>query len=174
MKRDTDPTIVRLGPEIESTLQAFGYELVKLNFGGGGSGRRALNVLIDKPGGVTIEDCRYMAKRLGVLLDSIDPIPGSYTLMVSSPGINRPLTRDHDFERFAGESIYLRWSAPGARGTSRRGILRGVREGNAVLEVEGEEVLAPLDQIDSASILYDWDREAEDDESEPGEAQPED
>jgi len=160
MKQKSDPALEQFGPEIMQAIDTFGYELVQMKLGGR-SGARALTVLIDKPGGVTAEDCRYLAKRLSVLLDAIDPIEEKYTLMVSSPGINRPLTRDEDFIRFAGENVALRWGPFEGRARSVRGHLQRVENDCAVIQTETETVQVPLAEIEAANILYDWERDDE-------------
>ena len=160
MKRKVDPISERLTPEIEGTLESFGYELVQLKVGGRAGGR-TLSVYMDKPGGVTVGDCKYMASRLSVLLDVLDPIEGHYTLAVSSPGINRPLTKDSDFERFVGQKAAVRWSEPTKGPRTVRGTLKGVHEGRTCVEVDGAEVLIPLADIETANILYDWEQEHE-------------
>lgn len=158
MKRKPDPVLERIEPELERTLQDFGYELVQARLGGR-VGNRTLTLLIDKPGGVTVADCQYMSERLSVLLDTIDPIEGRYTLMVSSPGVDRPLTRATDFERFAGERVSIRWSDAGKRPRTQQGVLLGIRDDVVRIQVNDEEVPVPLADIEAASILYDWDKD---------------
>ena len=160
MKQKSDPALEQFGPELIQTIETFGYELVQLKLSGR-SGARTLTVLIDKPGGVTADDCRYLAKRLSVLLDALDPLEGRYTLMVSSPGINRPLTRDEDFQRFAGENVALRWGPFDSRARSVRGRLQGVENDCAVIQTDVETVNVPLAEIEAANILYDWERDDE-------------
>ena len=162
MKPKADPVLERLEPELEQTLSDFGYELVQARLGGR-IGSRTLTLLIEKPGGVTVADCQYMAERLSVLLDTLDPIAGRYTLMVSSPGVNRPLTRETDFERFAGERVSIRWSEPGQRARTQQGTLLGIGDDVVRIQVNDEEVPVPLADIEAASILYDWDKDNESD-----------
>lgn len=158
MRTKSNPVIDRISGEVERTLESFGYELVQLKFGGP-AGARTLTALIDAPGGVTARDCQYMASRLSVLLDALDPIEEHYTLVVSSPGVNRPLTRERDFERFAGQKVVIRWAAPGAKARTRRGMLRGLDGDRVHLDVEGSDLWVPLAEIESASIIYDWDQD---------------
>lgn len=160
MRQKSDPITSKIRGEIQQTLESFGYELVQLRLGGR-VGSRALTILMDKPGGVTSGDCQYMADRISVLLDTFDPISGHYTLVVSSPGVNRPLTSDADFERFAGQKVSIRSSELGKGPRTRQGVLRGVQDGSARLEVNHEEVLVPLADIEAANILYDWDQNKE-------------
>jgi ribosome maturation factor RimP len=146
--------------ESEGTLDSFGYALVQARLAGR-VGNRTLTVLIDKPGGITSSDCQYMASRLSVLLDALDPIDGRYTLVVSSPGVDRPLTSEADFERFAGSKIRLRWSELGEKPRTLIGTLLGVRDEHARVEVEGTERETPLADIEAANILYDWEQDDE-------------
>lgn len=167
MKIKPNPVLDKLAPELERTLDSFGFELVQVKLGGR-PGSQTLTILMDKPGGVTVADCRYMASRLSVLLDAIDPIPGHYTLVVSSPGVNRPLTRDTDFERFAGENIALRWSTPDTGPRTVRGRLLGTLHGMVRIVVDGQEIAVPLDAVETANIVYDWERAHDHDEQGAG------
>jgi len=163
MKQKSSPVVEKVQGEIEQTLADFGYELVQLKFGGYGAAR-TLTVLIDKPGGPTLADCRYMASRLSVLLDTLDPIEGRYTLAVSSPGVDRPLTRDSDFERFIDETVSVRAAQLDGKRQTREGTLKGVRDEQVCLLVGGEELLIPLADIEAARLVYDWDSDQPADE----------
>src|SRR5512143_3672441 len=83
-----------------------GLELWDLEFHGGGKSRM-LRIFIDKPAGVTHEDCANVRREVGTILDVEDAVPGSYTLEVSSPGLDRRLRNAADYERFAGSKIKL-------------------------------------------------------------------
>ncbi len=156
MKIRKHPVVRKIEDEVERLLTDFGYELVQLKYGGGGGGR-SLTVLIDRPDGVSVEDCSDMSRRLSMLLDTLDPIPSSYTLIVSSPGLDRPLTRDEDFERFAGELTAVRHvTQDGARRTDT-GVLQGVEDEQVILQVGGEAVPIPLAEVEEAHLVYDWD-----------------
>ncbi|HHW08861.1 MAG TPA: ribosome maturation factor RimP [Firmicutes bacterium] len=120
-------------------------------------GRYILRIFIDKPGGVTIDDCEAFSNSIGRLLDEADPIPNQYYLEVSSPGIDRPLKKVEDFDRFSGSKAAIKLYAPLEGRRSWQGILRGVREGQVVLQVEENEVLLPLSQIAKANLLGDID-----------------
>lgn len=157
MKTSKHPVIRRIEGEVEEVVEAFGYELVQLKFGGEGGGR-TLTALIDASEGVTADACGEMSRRLSMLLDTLDPIPGSYTLVVSSPGLDRPLTRDEDFERFAGERAAVRHSKDGRRRTDT-GLLRGVEAGEVVIEAGEDVIRIPLSEIEEAHLVYDWDAE---------------
>lgn len=101
-----------------------------------------------------------MSRRLSLLLDMLDPIPGSYTLVVSSPGLDRPLTRDGDFERFKGEHVAVRHRPSGGARKTERGLLRGVADERVLLQIEDECHEIPLAEVEEAHLVYDWDAES--------------
>jgi len=149
------PVVEQVEPEVERTLRDFGYELVHMKFGGPG-GNQTLSVYIDKPGGVTTNDCQYMAERLSVVLDLLDPIRGSYHLLVSSPGVERPLTRDSDFERFVGQQAAVTHrDAEGKRATVR-GRLQGVQDGRVLLQVGEQTESVPAEEVEQAHLVFEW------------------
>ena len=83
---------------LEPAIEGLGYEVVELEFHSG-----IVRVFIDRPEGVTLDDCERVSRQVSGLLDVEDPIPGAYTLEVSSPGLDRPLRKTADFGRFAGQ-----------------------------------------------------------------------
>ncbi len=149
------PVVEKVEAEIERTLTDYGYELVQVVYGGPGRSR-LLSVYIDKPGGVSVSDCQEMAGQLSVLLDVLDPISESYELVVSSPGVERPLTRDSDFERFAGKAAAVTYS-DGSQKKTQEGILLGLADDEVVLETTEEAVRIPLSEIHGAHLVYDLD-----------------
>jgi ribosome maturation factor RimP len=103
-------------------LDDFGYELVDLQYKKEGSSM-ALCVFIDKPGGITLDDCVTVSREVGAILEIEDPIKAAYRLEVSSPGLDRPLKKPADFERFAGQKIKVKTLCmldPDRRGHSRK------------------------------------------------------
>ena len=117
-----------------------------------------MRVYIDKPGGVTHGDCELISERLGKLLDEEDPIPeNSYTLEVSSPGIERRLSKPRDFERVVGQKIRLAVQPPGESRRQLEGRL--AQFANGALEVEvapGNLVRVPLDTVQKANLKFEW------------------
>jgi len=93
-----------------------------------------------------------------VLLDALDPIPTSYQLAVASPGIERPLTKSADFERFAGREAAIRFVDESGRPKTIEGQLRGIEEGTVVLQVGAEERRIPEDQVESAHLTFSWEQ----------------
>ncbi|MGC9320142.1 MAG: ribosome maturation factor RimP [Armatimonadota bacterium] len=152
------PVVRKIEAEVEQAVEGFGYELVQVKYGGSAGGR-TLSILIDSPEGVSAEDCCDMSRRLSMLLDTLDPIPSSYTLVVSSPGLDRPLTRDSDFERFEGETAAVRHPAEDGGRRTDTGVLRGVEDGEVIMDVDGETARIPLAEIEEAHLVYDWDAE---------------
>lgn len=150
------PVVEKIEGEVEQTLRDFGYELVLMKFGGP-PGNQTLSVFIDKPGGVTTADCQYMTERLSVLLDLLDPIPGAYHLMISSPGVNRPLARDVDFTRFAGRRVAVTYRGKDGKRATLRGILKGIDAEQVVVQVDEQTQRVALDEVEQAHLVYEWD-----------------
>jgi ribosome maturation factor RimP len=155
MRRPKHPVVEAIEAQTQAMLEDYGYELVSITCGGP-KRNPVLTVMIDKPGGVTVDDCAAMSRRLGLLLDVLDPIPTSYQFAVSSPGIERPLTKLSDFERFAGREAAIRFAGGNGRPQSRTGQLGGVRAGAVVLHVDEGELEIPEEQIEKAHLTFSW------------------
>jgi ribosome maturation factor RimP len=115
-------------------------------------------------GGVTVDQCAYVSRELEPWLDEHPEVPGRYVLEVSSPGVDRPLTRPRDWERFKGNPVMVKGrDLPGGRGNRLEGDLQGLERderGEAVVALlleDGERVLIPLDRIQKAHLVYRWD-----------------
>lgn len=132
-------------------------EIVEVELKGSGKAR-LLRVYIDKPGGVTHGDCELISERLGQLLDVGDVIPGdSYTLEVSSPGLERKLTKARDFERVLGQTVKVVLREP-LEGQNRwEGKLEQVANDAIQLEIPGGNHLRiPLVQLQKANLKFEW------------------
>jgi ribosome maturation factor RimP len=116
--------------------KALGCELVDVELVGGGR-RPTLRVYIDKPGGVTLDDCADVSRQLSMILDVEDPIPESYALEVSSPGLDRPLVTREDFGQHVGDMIKARLVTPLAGRRNFTGRITGVSDEQVSLEIEG-------------------------------------
>ena len=156
MRVNKHPVVRKIEREVQDTLASFGYELVQMKFGGGAGGR-TLSVFIDSPDGVAATDCGEMSRRLSLLLDVLDPIPGPYTLVVSSPGLERPLTQDQDFERFKGEKAAVSHRPESGERRTDRGLLCGVTSECVLLQVESACQEIPLADVEEAHLIHDWD-----------------
>jgi ribosome maturation factor RimP len=123
---------------VERVAASSGLEVVALEMRGGGKSRM-LRITIDKPGGVTHEDCANLSREVGTILDVEDAIPGgSYLLEVSSPGLDRQLTRAADFERFTGSLIKVTTREPVNGSQHFEGRLEGFHEGRIMLLLGGK------------------------------------
>lgn len=139
-----------VAPQIES----LGLSLVRVKLFGGR--RQTLQLMIERADGsdVDVDDCANASRAISPLLDVYDPIDGAYQLEVSSPGIDRPLTRPGDFERFAGFLTKVELETPVDGRRRFRGILKGLSAGGAiVLDVEGAECVLPLKSVLSAKLV---------------------
>lgn len=139
---------------IEPTVERLGYELTDLEVRLGGKGG-LLRLTIDKPDGIGLEDCEKVSHAVGALLDVEDPVPGDYNLEVSSPGLDRKLTKSEHFQRFNGETLKVTMRLPIEGRRRFRGILLSSDDKNIVVEVDGESHSLPLSMIDTARLVPD-------------------
>lgn len=133
--------------------ESFGLELDRVEMRQAGR-RTVLQVFIDKPGGVTHQDCAHVSRQLSAELDIHDFIPVAYDLEVSSPGLDRPLFGEADFRRFAGRSasVTCRRAVEGV-GSKVTGTLRGLEEGSVLVELKGgRTVRIPLEMVAKARL----------------------
>ena len=139
----------------EEMLRFAGMELVHLE-SHRQPGGWVLRLFIDKAGGVTLEDCARISRQLSAQLDVENPIEHPYTLEVSSPGLDRPLHRDEDFQKFSGRRIRLTTFAPISGRRNFHGRLGGLAEGAVTLTLDGGETVSiPRDQVAKARLELD-------------------
>jgi ribosome maturation factor RimP len=140
---------------VEPLLEGLGYELVELEFSGG-RGSAMLRVFIDRPSGVTIDDCERVSHELSALLDVHDPVPVAYRLEVSTPGLDRVLRTPTHFGRFAGARVAVELLAPrdGRRRYTGR-LLRSDADG-CTLEVDGVDVTLRYPDLLRARLVPEW------------------
>ena len=139
---------------IEPSLEGMGYRLVRL-MQTGGQRRPTLQLMAERrdDAPMTVEDCAEISRSVSALLDVADPIAGAYMLEVSSPGIDRPLVRPEDYDRFAGFEARIDLAEP-LEGRKRfRGRLLGRDDGEVRLAVEAAEVRLPLAAITKAKLV---------------------
>jgi len=139
----------------EPLLAKLGYELVDLDYAPGRA-RALVRVFIDRPQGVGVDDCERVSHELAALLDIEDPVPGAYTLEVSSPGLDRVLRTPAHFQRFVGERIWLELQL--ARDGRRRytGRLEAVSPEGVELAVDGAMVAVSFVEIGRARLAPQW------------------
>ena len=134
-----------------------GIEIVEAQMLGGGKAR-VVRIFIDKPAGVTHADCEFISQQVGTILDVEDVVPGeSYTLEVSSPGLERKLSRPKDFERFVGKKAKVVLREPVENQRRWEGTLAGFSEGIVALEASaGKLIHFPLAQVEKANLKFEW------------------
>ena len=145
----TDHIVDLISPSIE----ALGYEVVRVTLAA--STRKVLQIMAEPKDGrvMAVEDCARVSRAVSAILDVEDPITDAYSLEVSSPGIDRPLTRPKDFERYAGHEAKIE-TFEAIDGRKRfKGILKGVAADNVKIDSEGAEVALPLNQIAKAKLV---------------------
>jgi ribosome maturation factor RimP len=146
----------RLLELLDPVAEAAGYEIVRLRLMGGEHARR-LQVMAERPsdGEMNVEDCAKLSRALSEVLDAADPISGEYTLEVSSPGVDRPLTRLKDFETYEGYEARVELDRL-AEGRKRfKGLLAGVDGDQVAIDLEGEDetALIPFSWISEAKLV---------------------
>jgi ribosome maturation factor RimP len=138
-----------------SVAEAAHLELVELELKGTGR-NHLVRVYIDKPEGVTHEDCQQISDSLGEQIEAGNLIDGQYTLEVSSPGVERKLKKQRDFERFVGQKVKVHVKEPVDNKKLFEGTLTGFSEETATVETESGAVRIPYDQIDRANLKFEW------------------
>ena len=142
----------------ERVAASEGIEIVEVQLLGGGS-NRMLRLYIDKPEGVTHADCEFISHNVGTILDVEDVIPGTggYRLEVSSPGVERKLSKPHEFVRFVGQKVKVSLREPVENQRHWVGALTGFAEGIITLEpTPGKSVQIPLEQVEKANLKFEW------------------
>lgn len=141
---------------IEEVVETQGYELVDAELKGAGS-NSVLRIFIDKPTGISHHDCELVSEQVGTVLDVEDLIPSSYTLEVSSPGLERKLVKESDYTRFDGKLARIQTRIPLNQQKVFRGRLQGLQNGKIRLELpQGDVLEIPLDVIQEARLEFDW------------------
>ena len=132
---------------VEQTVEGLGYELVDLER----SGRGLMRVFIDKPEGIVVEDCQVVSNQLTRLfmVENVD----YDRLEVSSPGLDRPIKKEADFVRFAGEKVQLKLRMPMSERKNFVGIIVSAGEGVLQLDVEGVQIAIELANVDKARLV---------------------
>jgi ribosome maturation factor RimP len=148
-----EPLDARVTTLAEQVAAGMGMEIVLVEIKGGGQ-RSIVRIFIDQPGGVSLDDCERFSKRFSVALDVEDWIESSYVLEVSSPGLDRPLVKERDFERFSGRNVKVRLRALLEGQRNYRGKLLGISDGRIGLEITpGRQVEIALKDIEKANLV---------------------
>jgi ribosome maturation factor RimP len=138
---------------ITPSLEAMGYSLVRVKYIG--SSQPVLQIMAERSadGTMNVDDCAEVSRAVSALLDVEDPISGPYSLEVSSPGLDRPLVRLEDFDRFAGFEAKVELKAPLDGRKRFRGRLLGVEDGNVRMDFEGDALSLPYDNVGAAKLV---------------------
>lgn len=145
----------RISALVAPSLEAMGYDIVRVMMTGGRS-RPTLQIMAERrdEAAMTVDDCEAISRAVSALLDVEDPISGAYRLEVSSPGIDRPLTRLKDFARFAGFEARVETKLPVGNRRRFKGVLHGVEGDMVKLEAEDVGAVAlPFAGIDKAKLV---------------------
>jgi len=140
---------------IDPILESQGLELVDLEYQRESQGW-VLRVYIDREGGVTLNDCAELSGELGTVLDVRDLMANPYTLEVSSPGLNRPLKKPEDYNKYQHRLVKIKTYKPIDGRKNFKGILRELKDGNVFLEMEGRIIEIPLKGIAKANLEMEF------------------
>ncbi|MEZ5832661.1 MAG: ribosome maturation factor RimP [Dongiaceae bacterium] len=143
----------RIAKLISPAVEAMGFDLVRVQLSG--SQRPTLQVMAEPASGraMSVDDCAEISRAISAVLDVEDPIAGSYSLEVSSPGIDRPLTRPKDYERFLGHEAKIETSAPLDGRKRFKGPIKSVDANAVELTVDGADIRIPFAAIHKAKLV---------------------
>lgn len=137
---------------LEPTIEQLGYELADLELRLAGRDS-VVRVFIDKPEGVGLEDCETVSRQVSAVLDVEDPVPGHYVLEVSSPGLDRKLTKPAHYQRYVGDDIRVQLRFPIEGRRKFRGKLLAANEQTIQMEVDGLAHELPIATIETARLV---------------------
>jgi ribosome maturation factor RimP len=150
---DIESALVRL---CEPVLSEAGYELVWVEVVGV-AGRRTARFFIDTLGGVNLKDCAAVSRLIDPVISRNRIFEGPYVLEVSSPGLERPLVKLSDYQRFAGRKTRLKLRSPMQGRKRYTGLIQGTKDESVIVEIEnGELVELPLEAISRANLVFEW------------------
>ena len=141
---------------IRPVVEGLGFEFWGMEFVSQGK-HSVLRVFIDSENGIMLEDCEVVSRQVSGVMDVEDPIAGEYALEVSSPGMDRPLYTLDQFERYAGHKVNLKLRMPFDGRRKFEGVLKGIEGSDVVIVVEDNEYLFPVDSIDKANVVPQFD-----------------
>ena len=155
----------------EPYVRDAGFDLIEVQYVREQRGM-VLRLFIDRPvagttegegstgsGGISVDDCERVSRDVSAALDVADKISQAYQLEVSSPGLDRPLRRERDFARFAGESARIRLTEGVEGRRNFTGTIRGAKDGRVEIACDGRSYELPIDDILRANLIPDWERE---------------
>jgi ribosome maturation factor RimP len=151
-----EAVVAKIEEIADRVARSEGLEVVEVELKGAGKSR-FLRISIDKPEGVTHADCENVSQQVGTILDVEDIIPGSsYTLEVSSPGVERKLLKEKDYERFEGKKAKVTLREPLEGRRTWEGTLAGISEGLIGLAANGRVLRFPFEAVEKANLKFEW------------------
>jgi ribosome maturation factor RimP len=146
---------VHLWELFEPVVNGMGYDLIEIeHFPNPKHG--VLRLYIDKEDGVTVDDCSSVSHQISALIDVEEPVSGHFNLEISSPGLDRPLRRLKDFQRFTGSLVKLKTARPLEGQRNFRGRLLEADEDKVVIETDDEEISLPMSVVEKARIVPEY------------------
>ena len=155
MPEMTGPVIKEVTALIEPILDEMEIELVDIEYISE-QGRWVLRIYVDNPGGITLDACSRVSREIGDLIEVKDIFHQGYVLEVSSPGLNRRLKKEKDFERAVGKNLKIRMVAPLEGQRNFRGRLQSFQDGILCLSVKDDLILLPYGDVEKANLVYDF------------------
>jgi len=145
----------RLQTLLEPVIEDLGYELVGIEYQSNPK-NRVVRVFIDQePDGIGVEDCERVSREVSALMDVEEPVPGQYTLEVSSPGVERPLFTGQHFARFVGETAAVQLAVPVNNRRRFKGIIVAADDDQVTLEVDGQRIELGIADVARAHLAPD-------------------
>lgn len=138
--------VAKVSAQVAGEVAAMGFDLLEVSFTQG-----LLRITIDTPQGVTLDDCVAVTRRVGLILDTDDAIPGRYRLEVSSPGLTRKLTSRKEYEHFTGRTVKVL-----LKQGVKRGVLKEVEAAGILLETDGALLSVPFTDIVRANLDFEF------------------
>jgi ribosome maturation factor RimP len=150
------PLNAAITEQLHSLVESEGLALVATELVGAGP-KSILRLIVDGPDGVTLDKCATISHQASALLDVEDPLPHTFTLEVSSPGLDRKLFSIEDFERFSGRRVHVRMTPSFREHRSVTGELMGLENGILTIKTDGDDrIELPFDDIFEARLEVDW------------------
>ncbi|MDP9054455.1 MAG: ribosome maturation factor RimP [Acidobacteriota bacterium] len=152
-----EETISKITAIAEGAAAPAGIEIVEIELKGSGRSH-LLRIYIDRPEGVTHADCELVSREVSAALDADDPIPGSYELEVSSPGVERKLGKFEHWQRFTGKKVNVVLKEPLQKDLKHfDGVIARAEDHSVTVELAGgNEVTFPIEQVDRANLKFEW------------------
>lgn len=140
---------------VENVVMSMGFELVGIEYMQQNS-TGLLRVYIDKDQGIVLDDCQAVSHQLSGVLDVEDPIAGNYNLEISSPGLDRPLFKASDYQRFAGNTVKVKLARAQDGRKNYKGILQGIENDEVILDMDGHEIRLSLANIEQSRLVPEF------------------